>query len=452
MLAGVALLTSGCGSEIAKTGDSAEPVNPLNIVVIVADDLGWNDLGAYGNAGVHTPHIDALAKSGVSFSNAFLTASSCSPSRASILTGRYPHSTGAMHLHQPIPKKQRLLTHAFRAAGYFTASAGKWHSGNAAMAAFDVVRPATHASGATGWIPTLRARPKKKPFFLWLAAGDPHPPHAAGNSANPHEIDDVTVPPYLIDTLDTRKQFVSYYDEISRLDRFVGLVIKELKQQQLLEKTLIVFLSDNGRPFHRGKATLYDSGIKTPLIVSWPGHLQAGTINEQLVSAVDLAPTLLGLAGLEAPEFMQGQSFQDSLHDSAQPTRDYVFAERNWHGRNAHERAVRSKEYLYIKNQMPAYGHCYRSPYDEDPSFKDLVEAHRKGLLDADLAKCFDAERAKEELYDVISDPYSIHNLALDPEFQEVMVEYQGVLEQWRESTQDPDFVRYRPKKSKTKP
>jgi arylsulfatase A-like enzyme len=351
-----------------------------------------------------------------------------------------------MHLHQPIPRTQRLVAHAFRDAGYYTASAGKWHSGNAARAAFHEIRPMVDPSGAAGWIPALRARYKNKPFFLWLAASDPHPPHGDATLEKRHKIGDVTIPPYLVDTPDTRMQFVSYYDEISRLDDYVGLFLEELRRQKLLENTVIVFISDNGRPFYRGKASLYDSGIKTPLIVAWSGHLKGEVVNHQLVSAVDLAPTLLDLAGIEIPKSMQGRSLQANLFDPDAPGRDFVFAERNWHGRNAHERAVRSRSYLYIYNQFPRYGSCTQSLYKKDPSFKDLVAAHSNGLLAADVAKCFDKERAKEELYDVIADPYSIHNLAQDADFQDVLIEHQSALHNWRQSTQDLDFVRYHPK------
>src|SRR5262249_19065677 len=154
------------------------------------------------------------------------------------------------------------------------------------------------ASGCDQWVATLRERPAEKPFFLWLAALDPHRDYEPGAIPSPHRPEDVLVPPYLPDVDAVRRDLALYYDEISRLDRFVGAVLAELDRQKIVDDTLVLFLSDNGRPFPRCKTTLYDSGIATPWIVRWPGHVAAGSHCDRLVSAIDIAPTILSIAGL----------------------------------------------------------------------------------------------------------------------------------------------------------
>ncbi|MEM9703913.1 MAG: sulfatase-like hydrolase/transferase, partial [Planctomycetota bacterium] len=260
---------------------------PPNVVLIIADDLGDGDLGCEGHPHIRTPHLDRLAAEGVRFTNALLTISSCSPSRSSLLTGKYPHETDAEQLHWPLPASNETFSEKFKSAGYFTAAVGKWHLGAAVKDRFDLVveagkggfvlptgpdgKPLTmvagkNPSGCEDWVPVLKNRPNDQPFFLWLAALDPHRAYEKNTIAEPHGPDDVVVPPYLPDTPAVRRDLALYMDEVTRLDRYVGEVLDELDHQGVAENTLVLFISDNGRPFPRCKTTLYDSGIKTPLL------------------------------------------------------------------------------------------------------------------------------------------------------------------------------------------
>ncbi|HRQ90918.1 MAG TPA: sulfatase, partial [Bacteroidia bacterium] len=260
-----------------------------NFVFILADDLAWDDLTPFGHGSIMTPNLQRLADGGMRFDRAFLTTSSCSPTRASLLTGRYPHQTDAEQLHWPVPKGQVTFVEKLREKGYWTGAAGKWHLGEALRERFDKVVEADESgfqlpagsstgdfaetavgdaqSGCADWLPLLRERPADRPFFLWLASLDPHRPYQEGiidEGARPEE---VVLPPYHPDTPAVRADYQSYYDEITRLDRHVGEVLDELDRAGLAENTIVIFLSDNGRPFPRDKTTLYDSGIRTPLIV-----------------------------------------------------------------------------------------------------------------------------------------------------------------------------------------
>jgi arylsulfatase A-like enzyme len=252
---------------------------PANIILIIADDLAADDLGCYGHPSLKTPNIDRLAREGMRFTRAFVTTSSCSPSRCSMLTGKYPHSTGAERLHQPLPAEQSTFVEALGRQGYWTAAAGKWHLGEPAKQRFDLVLGAspigqkpTDASGCGQWLAAFEQRPADKPFFLWLASFDPHRPyenlgeHAPGPDA-------VRLPPYLPDAPEVRRDMADYYGEIERLDRYVGGVLDALDRSELNKNTLVVLLSDNGRPFPREKVYLFDSGIRTPLLMRFPEHV-----------------------------------------------------------------------------------------------------------------------------------------------------------------------------------
>jgi N-sulfoglucosamine sulfohydrolase len=438
----------------------AEAAGRPNVILIIADDMAWDDCGAYGHPGVRTPHIDALARGGMRFDRAFVTASSCSPSRSSILTGRYPHNTGAEELHQPLPPEQITFVEKLKTSGYWTAQAGKWHLGDAVKGRFDQVReagasgfqlatgPASRApmvaqgvgavqSGCDQWVPVLRDRPRDRPFFLWLAALDPHRDYQEGTIPRPHRSEDAVVPPYLPDVPEVRKDLALYYDEIARLDHYVGEVMAELDRQGEAGNTMILFLSDNGRPFPRCKTTLYDSGIRTPWIVRWPGHVEPGSRCASLVSTVDIAPTVLGLAGIEPGPSFQGKDFSPLFKDPRAKVREFVFAERNWHDFAARGRAVRSERFKYIRNDDHTLPLTPPADAVRSPTFRAMRRLRDEGRLTPAQRACFVHPRLGEELYDVDADPHELHNLAGDPKFAEVIGPMRQALEHWERETTD---------------
>jgi arylsulfatase A-like enzyme len=447
-----------CGSIMISSRAAAGPQRPPNIVLIIADDLAWDDCGAYGNRKVRTPNIDRLAREGMRFDRAFVTASSCSPSRSSLLTGRYPHNTGAEELHWPLPPEQVTFVEKLRASGSWTAAAGKWHLGDAIKSRFDVVREANPSgfqlgtgkgakarmtaggsgaaqSGCDQWVPVLRDRPKDKPFFLWLASLDPHRDYEEGTIAQPHRPEDVVVPPYLPDVPEVRKDLALYYDEISRLDHYVGEVLTELDRQGVAGETLVLFLSDNGRPFPRCKTTLYDSGIRTPLIIRWPGQIRPGSRCGSLVSTIDIAPTILELTGVEAVPSIQGKDLSPLLKEPTAKVREMIFAERNWHDYAAHGRAARSERFKYIRNDD--HDRPLTPPADavRSPSFRAMRRLRDAGGLTPAQRACFVSPRPAEELYDVDADPQELVNLAGDPKFAEVLGEMRRALGVWERDT-----------------
>lgn len=435
------------------TGETAR--SRPNIVLVIADDMAWDDCGAYGHPTVRSPHIDRLAAEGMRFTNAFLTASSCSPSRASIITGRYPHNTDAEQLHWPLPAEQVTFVELLRAAGYWTAAAGKWHLGEAVKDRFGVVREADvsgfqlptgqdgtrptmiarEESGCEQWVSTLRRRPKDRPFFLWLAALDPHRDYREGVLSEPHRAEDVRVPPYLPDVPEARRELALYYDEITRLDGYTGQVLEELEIQGVADNTFVLFISDNGRPFPRDKTTLYDGGIKTPWIVRWPGRVKAGSVCDQLVSAVDVAPTILALAGLRVPSSFEGRDFRALLTDPSKGIRDHVFAEDHWHDYEDLGRAVRSLRYKYIRNDYADLPGTPPADVGRSSTFEAMRRLRAEGKLNSAQAACFTSPRPSEELYDVRTDPYELTNLAERREYATVLEELRRAMMVWSKRT-----------------
>ena len=427
-----------------------------NFVVIIADDMGWEETAAYGHPTIRTPNMERLAREGMRFDRAFVTTSSCSPSRASIITGRYPHSTGAAQLHQPVPASQVTFVERLRSAGYWTAAAGKWHLGNAIRDRFDVVKDVGRLraasatmpgggdlSGAEEWVETMRERPMDRPFFLWLAALDPHREYHSGAVPRPHDPNRVVVPPYLPDTPEVRGDLALYYDEIARLDRYVGDVLDELERQGVAENTFVLFTSDNGQPFPRAKTSVYDSGIRTPVLIRWPARVEPGRVSSRLVSTVDIAPTFLELAGVQRPASFQGTSFAPLLRDPGLAVREYVFAEKNWHDFEDRVRAARSERFKYMRNDYLDVPNGPPADAIRSPTFQVMQRMRDAGTLPPEQSTSFLTPRPAEELYDLWADPYELRNLAGDSRYAGTLLELRGVLDAWMRDTADaPPAVR----------
>ncbi len=468
-------------------GQNSEQARP-NLVLIIADDMNWDDCGAYGHPAIRTPNIDRLANEGLLFKHAYLTTNSCSPSRSSIITGKYPHNTGAEQLHWPLPAGVPTFPSKLRQLGYYTAAAGKWHLGDAARTDFDKVYEASTAgfvlpsgkdgeppkmiakqpSGCEDWERALDERDKSKPFFMWLAALDPHREYTAGALDPPHDSDDVIVPAHLPDTPDVREDLRLYYDEIGRLDRYVGRVIAKLKQQSVDDNTLVLFISDNGRPFPRDKTTLYDGGIRTPWIVRWPAGVSAGQTTDALVSSVDIAPTFLQLAG-GSPDAVvsEGKSFAPTLDAATVGHRDFAFAEDHWHDYEDHARCIVNQRYKLIRNDYTDLPSTPSADAGRGLSWQNMLDLQKQGKLTPEQQTCFRTPRPQWELFDLQRDPGELTNRFDDPAYATVRKSLTRALSEWTKDTGDyipgqrtpdefdrvtgePDHsVRVRPRRSK---
>ena len=323
-----------------------KPAAP-SILVITADDLG-NQLGSYGDTTVPTPNIDALAARGTRFTRAYVTQPSCSPSRSSFLSGLYPHQNGQLGLaHMGFgmirdwPVTPGLLREQL---GYFTALAGKLHVGpNSAFQFFDIKE---HEAG-TLWTRDVNAVGEKAARYFQAAAGapfyvqfdlfDPHPPFEAqveGLPEQPLGADQVEIFSWISGAgAELETQTANYYNSVSRLDSIVGRIVEELRKAGRLENTVIVFWSDNGPAFPRAKTTLYEAGTRVPFIMAGP-DIKAGQVRDELVSMVDMMPTLLQMAGAELPVVdvaYTGLDLSPLLRGEQVSWRRYLFTEQTFH-------------------------------------------------------------------------------------------------------------------------
>ncbi len=412
---------------------------PPNVILLVADDLGWRDLGCYGNEGVQTPNLDEMASQGVRFTNAFVTAPSCSPSRASIMTGQASHSVGVhglTHLHRRFQMEPEIPTMAgqLRETGYQTGIGGKWHAApfksrthygyNRHLSYFFVKKP----HRACRYI----SRYKDQPFFLELNFFQTHRDNKGRFEMDkdfPVDPDSIHVPNYwaLPDLPAIREDVAKYYSQAARMDYIIGEILDRLERENIADRTLVMFVSDNGPPYPGCKTTCYDRGIGAPLILRWPNALPRGKVIDSLVSTTDLMPTALDAAGVSVPEPVQGKSLLPLIGGKTDGLHDAVFAEVTYHVKYTPMRAVRTPEWKYIRN-------FNSKPTGLDQN-KDFEWAQKVAELPGQ--KCC-VPRPPEELFHVAKDPNEGNNLADDPEYADVKSKLKERLEKWREETADP--------------
>jgi N-sulfoglucosamine sulfohydrolase len=430
---------------------------PKNVVVIVADDLG-RDLGCYGNAVCKTPNLDALAKHGVRFTNAYATCASCSPSRSTIYTGLFTHQNGQYGLQHPPHSQQshpwvQTIFSLLRRGGYFTGIIGKVHVGPASI--YDFQYEAKQGRNVEQMAKLAReflAKRDGKPFLLVMGHQDPHRAGKGfGNepfAKDPKEIvydpDKVTVPFHLPDQPEVRKELAEYYQSASRLDRGVGLLVELLREMHLLDDTLIVFTSDNGIPFPGAKTTLYEPGVHLPFILSCPGH-RDGRSNNAFVSFVDIAPTILDWTKVKGPDYkLPGRSLLPILADDNPKGWDTVFGSHQMHEITMYYpmRSITTPRYKLIVN----LDHQKAFPFPSDlwaSATWQGVRARKDTMMGKRVLADY-LQRPKEELYDLASDPMELANLADKSEHKGTLETLRARLRQWQDETNDPWRILYR--------
>ena len=420
------------------------------MIVFVADDAG-KDFGCYGNPHVKTPHIDRLAASGIRFDKAFVTSPQSSPSRIAMMTGQWAHTLGVEDLGTPIDDKTRMIPSYLKPEGYYTGSMLKTHWGDNGVKQFDFYYSGRDAIYSDPYMTASNPFFKKytefldrkgeKPFFLWVGFIDPHRPYKEKNIKPVHDPKNVKLHPAWVDAPETRQDIADYYDEIHRLDQHIGFMLAELEKRGEMENTVVFFLSDNGLPFIRGKAFLYDIGIESPFIVSWKGQAKAGSIhNNGMVSFIDIAPTVLDIAGIAKPAEMYGQSIVPLIQDSSKPGRKEIYAERNYHDTEDYARCIRTERYKLIFNAYPYKLAPITGDMNKAPSWWEIMEARREGKLTPQQASIFTFPRPQIELYDLQADPGEFTNLADRGENVNLVRDLLGRIRKWQKATDDKDW------------
>jgi N-sulfoglucosamine sulfohydrolase len=432
---------------VAAVAADVEPeTGRPNFLWITVEDMSAH-LGAYGDQTVPTPNIDRLAREGVRFTRAFATYGVCAPSRHTLITGMYPTSTGAMHMRTmqrtaaldeitdpellaiptyeaTPPPEVKVFTEYLRAAGYYTTNNVKTdYQFESPITAWD------ESSRQAHW----RHRPSNEmPFFAVFNSEQTHQSRIFEPSA-PSVVDpaEVSLPPYLPDTALVRRDVARYYDNIAAMDQWVGRLVAELEEDGLLEKTIIFFFSDHGDGLPRAKRWVTDSGIHVPLIVRFPQGRDAGTVNEDLVSFIDFAPTMLSLAGLNIPSYMEGQAF---LGPKKPAPRRYVYAFRDRNDPAPERiRAVRDKRFKYIRNYRPNLPYIGFIPYDHRAEgMREILRLVKEQTLGPDQWQLWAQHKPLEELYDTETDPHEIRNLAADPRYVDALAELRQAHDAWR--------------------
>jgi len=410
---------------------SASAATRPNIVFLLSDDHSVPDLGCYGNTTIRTPNLDALAAAGMRFDRAYVTSPQCSPSRASILTGRSPHAVGASRLHMNAYPDAANVPALLKEAGYFTGAYRKVHQGFI-QKEFDF-----YGGKDQPFAKFFDDRPTDKPFFLWFGSTDPHRDYAPGAVDPPHDPATVIMPPHLPDTPEVREDIALYYDEIGRFDRECGELLALLDERGLTENTLVVMSGDNGRPFPRAKATLYEPGIHVPLLARWPGRIDSGRATDALVSLMDLAATWLDVAGAAVPEQMESVSLAPLLRGEKDSVHEFIFAERNWHDNWDPMRCIVGERYKLIQNYRPEAGHLHSLDLLRSPSFQSIRALAESGSLEEPHTWYLNDTKPQVELYDLESDPAEWHNLADNPAQMKRVETMQQTLGQWMNATHD---------------
>jgi uncharacterized sulfatase len=459
LLTALLALCLGVGAADAQP-HAAAPTRP-NILWISAEDLS-PDLGVYGDRYAVTPTLDGLAREGARFTHAFSSAPVCAPSRSAIITGMYPTTIGSMHMRSKAvpPAGVKAFTEYLRAAGYYCTNRSKTD--------YNFEAPPSNRPPDTVWDESSnrahwRNRPDpQQPFFAVFNLTTTHEGQVRLDDAQfasvtagldpsaRHDPAKAVIPPYYPDTPLVRKDWARYYDLISVMDGQVKAILQQLEDDGLADRTIVFFWGDHGRGLPRAKRFTYDSGLRVPLIVRWPGAIPPGSVVSDLVSLLDLGPTVLSLAGVPVPAHMQGRGF---LGAGKAPPREYVFGHRDRMD-EAYDmmRTVRDARYRYVRNFFPGRPYAQHIEYMEEmPTmrewrrrYKDHMNAigEEYGTALTPVQLLFMApEKPREELYDLDADPYEIRNLAGSPEHQAVLARMRQALDTWQKDTGDLGLV-----------
>ncbi|MGA0133204.1 MAG: sulfatase [Opitutales bacterium] len=433
---------------LAAVCPSAEVRRP-DIVVFLTDDLGRLDTAPYGGGGIRTPHVAALAAAGLTFDRAYVASPSCAPSRAALLTGLMPARNGASSNHAKPRAEIRKWPSYFKELGYEVAAFGKVsHYRHTADYGFDVFAHDTFhdPEGVPAALKFLRERPKDaRPLCLMVGSNWPHVPWPVDDKT--HLAEDLKLPAASLDTPQTRVWRARYADAVARGDAELGEVMRAVREK-LPPSTMIVFTSDHGAQWPFGKWNLYEAGVATPLIVSWPGKVAAGTRTAAMVSWVDLLPTLLEAAGGKAPADIDGRSFLPALQGGDRH-RDRIFTTHSNDNRmNVYPaRAVRDGRWKYVRNLRPEW--AFTTHIDLQESRGDALGqraffAEWEALARTDAAAATLARyhrRPAEELYDLEQDPAELTDVATVPANAAKLAELRAALDAWMREQGDDGSV-----------
>lgn len=431
----------------AQEIDEASTRNSPDIIWIMAEDIS-TELSCYGEPGIQTPQIDALAANGTRYERAYCTGPACSTSRSAMMSGVYQTRIDA-HDHRRIGSFTfPAFTQYLRSAGYFSAK-GCGYSGKTDLN----FKPAEELFDGNDWSKAKQGQP----IFAQITLNGTHRLDVQGkrwdkvreNSSDPVPLASVRLPPYFPDVPEVRRDWAVYLDQIEHMDSQVGEIIQRLKKEDRYDKALIIFCGDNGRCHLRGKNWLYEPGLKVPLIIKWPGGKRAGEVVEGMVSMLDVTATIMDLSGAKPIEKLDGHTLNDKEF-----SRDYIFAARDGAGEiKDHIRSVCNGRWKYIRNYVPLNGYTESKYTREHRPMRDVMLKLRvAGKLTATQLLVLAETKPEEEFYDLHNDPHEINNLALDSKYSNLKQQLSRKLDQWIASTKDTGLSELQQSKPKPSP
>ena len=421
-----------------------------DIVIFITDDHGQLDSQPYGAKVLRTPHMQRLAESGLTFTRAYVASPSCAPSRAALLTGLMPSRNGAEANHEKPRADLKKWPAYFQEVGYEVVAFGKVsHYKHTADYGFDSFAHDTFHDhrGIPAAVEFLKKRKNDKPLCLLVGSNWPHVPWPEKDLG--YDPAELPLPAGSVDTPETREWRAKYAAAVTKADDDLGQII-DAARSALGDQTLFLMSADHGAQWPFGKWNCYEAGVAVPLIVSWPGVVNAGK-TDAMVSWVDFLPTLLEAAGGKPPEDLDGRSFLPVLKGEAKEHRDRIFTTHNNDGRkNVYPaRSVRSGDWKYIRNLHPEYAFTTHIDLSGDLGQRAYFETW-EAAAEADaaakaLVKRYHA-RPAEELYDLSSDPHEQHNLAADTAHQETLSALREELDAWMRMQGDKQAVPVKPR------
>ena len=426
----------GAGAAAAAAAPSlahaAPPPRRPNVVICLADDLTWHDVGCYGSPDARTPNIDRLAGEGMRFTHAFTATAMCAPTRQQLYTGIFPVRNGAYPNHSKVKPGTKSIVHHLKALGYRVGLKGKKHFGPPASFPFENVKDAE----------SFMSRDADEPFCLVYCSDSPHLPWTAGD-ASAYDPRALTLRPYMVDTPETRVALTKYFAEVAAFDGEVGGLMAQLRRSGQEEDTVFICTSEQGAQFPHGKWTCYDVGLRTAFIVRWPARVKAGSVSGAMVQYVDVVPTLVDAAGGDGIEGLDGRSFLGVLDGKAKEHGDCVYGVHTTRGIISGSecypvRSIRTRTHKYIRNLMPdaEFRNVLIAGRDRGGYWRSWVE---RAKTDAHAARIVESyrRRPEEELYDLRTDPYELENVAADPANAELTADLSRRLHEWMESQGD---------------
>lgn len=412
----------------------AQQAERPNLVLFIADDCSHYDLGCYGNADSRTPNIDRFATQGMKFTCAYQAAPMSSPTRHCLYTGLWPVRSGAYPNHTRADKGTRSVVHQLHPLGYRVALIGKSHVAPASVFPWDVYAPSKEGDIDFDAVRRFISSCEKDgvPYCLLVASNQPHTPWNKGDASQFDE-QKLTLPPMYVDIPQTRLAFARYLAEINFMDKEFGTLLRILDEKKQADKSVVVYLSEQGNSLPFAKWTCYDAGVHSACIVRWPGIVRTGSVSDAIVEYVDVVPTFVDIAGGKPASPMDGKSFKEVLTGEKTAHKQYTFSLQTTRGIYAGSpyygiRSVADEQYRYIVNLTP------EATFKNTETNSALFKEWKRLAATNEHAKCVTEKyqhRPGIELYDVKADPYCMNNLAADEAYADVIARMDKELKAW---------------------